>query len=218
MRPEGREHGLKLARNFGEEYTIESIRRRILTQTPKTFPIVPSVYTEKRVYVLKGSFDRTKKIGGLRGLYFHYCYLLGILPKNRPPIDQTQLHFLLREELRKLDTISKETRLLCHYHIDTVEQLFSLKGELQGEMNGLCEERKHLRYKSRSIREEEKLTQIKAEISGLTEQIGKLRKEVMLCDGIAARSGIMKEKLKIVRQEKIQKKEEVNHEHIRRSR
>lgn len=32
VRPAGRERGLKLARNFGEEYTIEAIRRRILLQ------------------------------------------------------------------------------------------------------------------------------------------------------------------------------------------
>lgn len=217
--PHDRERGLKLARNFGEDYTIESIRRRILTQEaekPETQKPMPK--KKHNVVTVHGDLNHTRKIGGLRGLYLHYCYLLGILPKNRPSVSPKQIHFLFREDLRKLDTISKETRLLCHYHIDTAEQLFSLKEDLQGRMGQLADERKHLRYKSRSIRDNEKLSEVKEEISVLTKQIGELRKEVVLCDGIAARSGVIKEKLETVRQEKMQGKEETSHEHIRRGR
>ena len=159
-----------------------------------------------------------RKIGGLLGLYLHYCFLLGILPKNRPPISPKQLHFLLREDLAKLEQISRETRLLCRCHIDTDEQLFSYKGSLQEQMTQLSKERQRLRYQCRSIREEERLAEVKAEISGLTARIGELRGEVALCDGIAARSGLIRQKIQIVRQEKKQGKEEVSHEHIRRGR
>lgn len=218
VRAEGRERGMKLARNLGEEYTIESIRRRILTQEVKKteFPALP----QKKTHVIKvhGDVRRIRKIGGLRGLYLHYCYLLGILPKNRPPVSPKQIHVLFREDLIKLDTISKETRLLCHYRIDTAEQLFSLKEDLQGRMAELADTRKHLRYKSRSVKDREKLSEVKAEIAGLSKQIGELRKEVVLCDGIAARSGVMKEKLETVRQETSKEKEGNSHEHIRRSR
>lgn len=218
VRAEGRDRGMKLARNLGEGYTIESIRRRILTQkVEKPAPIAPQ---EKKTYVIKvhGNLQKTRKIGGLRGLYLRYCYLLGILPKNRPPVSPKQVHILFREDLIKLDKISKETRLLCHYRIDTTEQLFSLKEDLQGKMAELADKRKHLRYKSRSVKDGERLSEIKEEIAGLSKQIGELRKEVVLCDGIAARSGVMKEKLEAVRQENSKEKEENSHEHIRRSR
>ena len=132
---------------------------------------------------------------------------------------------MFREDLIKLDKISKETRLLCQYRIDTTEQLFSLKEELRGKMAELADKRKHLRYQSRSVKDGEKLSEIKAEISGLSKQIGELRKEVGLCDGIAARSGAMKEKLETVRQENSVEEKNVHtekegtiHEHIRRSR
>lgn len=36
-----------------------------------------------KVYRVKGSLKNARKIGGLRGLYLHYCYKLGILPKGR---------------------------------------------------------------------------------------------------------------------------------------
>ncbi len=226
VRAEGRDRGMKLARNLGEEYTIESIRRRILTQTVKK-QTTPIPLPEKKTYVIKvhGNLGQARKIGGLRGLYLHYCYLLGILPENRPPVSPKQIHMLFREDLIKLDKIAKETRLLCHYRIDTTEQLFSLKEDLQGRMAELSDKRKHLRYQSRSVKDGEKLSEIKNEISSLTKQIGELRKEVGFCDGIAARSGAMKEKLETVRQENSVEEKNVHtekegtiHEHIRRSR
>lgn len=226
VRAEGRDRGMKLARNLGEEYTLESIRRRILTQKIEK-PVPPAPSPEKKAYVIKvhGNLKSARKIGGLRGLYLHYCYLLGILPKNRPPKSPKQVHMLFREDLIKLDKISKETRLLCRYRIDTTEQLFLLKEDLQGKMAELADTRKHLRYQSRSVKDGGKLSEIKEEISALTKQIGELRKEVGLCDGIAARSGAMKEKLNAVRQENSVDKKNVRtekegtvHEHIRRSR
>ena len=135
-------------------------------------------------------------------MYLHYCYLLGILPKNRPSISAKQIHALFREDLLKLNTISKETKLLCHYHIDTAEQLFSLKESLQKQMEQCVEERKHLRYKIRADRPEEEIQELKEQITGLTEEIGMLRREVVLCDGIAARSKLIEEKFKMVREEK----------------
>ena len=214
--PEGRERGLKLKRNFGENYSLEAIRVRILEENElpaeKKFPV-------QRHYRIRisGNFKQTRKIGGLRGLYLHYCYLLGILPKNRPSMSAKQIHVLFREDLLKLNTISKETKLLCHYHIDTAEQLFSLKESLQKKTEQCVEERKHLRYKIRADRPEEEIQEMKEQIKVLTEKIGTLRKEAVLCDGIAARSKVIEEKFKMMREEK-EKKEEQSHEHIRRSR
>lgn len=150
-------------------------------------------------------------------MYLHYCYLLGILPKNRLSISAKQVHVLFREDLLKLNTISKETKLLCHYHIDTAEQLFLLKESLQKKMEQCAEERKYLRYKIRADRPEEEIEEMKEQIKVLTEKIGMLRKKTALCDGIAARSKVIEEKFKTVREEK-EKKEEQSHEHIRRSR
>lgn len=216
IRPEGWERGLKLKRNFGENYSLEAIRVRILEENE--LPAEKKLLVQRHYRIrLSGNFKQTRKIGGLRGLYLHYCYLLGILPKNRPSISAKQIHVLFREDLLKLNTISKETKLLWHYHIDTAEQLFSLKERLQKQMEQCVEERKHLRYKIRANRPEEEIQELKEQIKGLTEEIGTLRREMVLCDGIAARSKVIEEKFKIVREEK-EKKEEQSHEHIRRSR
>lgn len=219
VRPEGRDKGLKLARNFGEEYTIESIRRRILLQNREVQKSKIPLREEKKYTVhLHGMLRPHRKIGGLRGLYLYYCYLLGILPKNRLQGSHDQMHHLLKEDLTKLNHITKETKLLCRCHIDTAEQLFSWKEDCENRLEQLGKERQSLRYRMRSLKNGHTRTEMKAKIAGLTEQIKELREEVNLCDGIAARSGVIKEKIKTVQQGNLKRKEEQEHEHIRRSR
>ena len=50
----------------------------------------------------------------------------------------------MREDLRKLDEITAETRLLVRNHIDTAEQLFSYQSEVKDKISDLTAERKAL--------------------------------------------------------------------------
>lgn len=160
---------------------------------------------------------KQRKIGGLRGRYLYYCFKLGILPKGTAT-SPARLHFLLREDLARLEQINSETKLLCVNKIDTSQQLFSYQSQKKEELRSLIGQRKHLHYQSRNklITEDEK-TMLKKDISSLTKQIDGLRKEVILCDDIAERSQVIKEKLDIIRQEERQGKEEYTNEHRRRS-
>ena len=169
------------------------------------------------MYRVKGNLKNAKKIGGLRGLYLHYCYKLGILPKKKQP-NYARLHYLLKDDLMKMEAITQETRLLCRNHIDTAEQLCSYKGSLESEIAELTEQRKGLYSQSRKVSGEEKEA-VKARLSEITERMKFLRKEVRLCGGIEARSDTLKEKLEAIRaDEKEQKgKELMKHEHRRRS-
>ena len=202
VRPLGKERFVRLMRNFGEDYSIEQIRRRILSQTrvEKKLPEPPRQVIRVR---LLGSLKTARKITGFRALYIHYCYLLGIFPKNKPKQNR-RLHFLLREDLRKLDAITAETRLLVGYRIDTAEQLFSYQFEVKGKITALTDERKQL-YKSQRTAavkaDPEKTTEIKDQISALSKELAALRREVSLCDDIAERSGVIKEKIKAVRED-----------------
>lgn len=215
LRPPGKERGVKLARNFGPEYTQEAICRRILERSV-------SLYTSDRSSGsrghngcnprLQGSRKGAGKIGGLRGLYLHYCFCLGAAAREKGSIART--HFLLREDLCKLDAISKEARFLCTNRIDTVEELTKYRDVLKAQRNRLWQEREQLRNRNRRERDPEILEKRKQEIRGLTVKIGGLRQELVLCEGIAVRSGVMKEKLLSVRQ--AERKEEGNREHRRR--
>ena len=214
VRPQGKERGMKLARNLGDEYSYDAICKKILNNTRN---IPPEKKEPDKVIVMKlhGPLNKHRKYKGIRALYFQYCFKLGILPKNKS-ISPARLHFLLREDLAKLDNINKETKLLCINKIDTSKQLFSYQNQQQEQMNSLISKRKHMRYKLRSVHSEDEKSLLKSEISKLTAEIGKLRKEVILCDHIAKRSEVIKEKLKVIKED--ERKEEAKIEHRRRSR
>lgn len=218
VRPQGKERFVRLVRNFGEEYSIENIRRRILSQYIPERPIAEPE-RKTRHYRMQGSMKSARKITGFRALYFHYCYKLGIFPKDRPQ-NRKRLHFLLREDLLKLNNISQEVRLLVRNKIDTAEQLSLYKNGLEVQIQKLSAERKALYKKQRTVKcqSDPKLAEaVKKEIDGLTEQLKALRREVHLCDDIAKRSGVITEKLKAVREdEQTQGKEKQQNEHIRR--
>ena len=218
VRPPGKERFVRLIRNFGEDYSIEQIRRRILSQTRAEKK--PSAQTRQVIRIrLFGSLENTRKITGFRALYFHYCYLLGIFPKNKPNQNKRRLHFLLREDLRKLDDITAETRLLVRNRIDTAEQLCSYQSEAKDKITDLTADRKQL-YKSQRTAavkaDPEKTAEIKEQISVISKELATLRKEVSLCDDIAERSGVIKEKIKAVREdEQPERKERTDHVQFR---
>ncbi len=149
--PPGKDRGLKLCRNFGEDYSIESIRKRILANTRPQRVILPPEKPPKRVR-FAGQLHRTKRITGLRALYFSYLYKMGVLPKERKK-NPNSVYFLFREDIRFIQNISRETRLLVTHKIDTAEQLTAYKENVAAEMSGLVETRKHLRYKAQSIKD-----------------------------------------------------------------
>lgn len=203
VRPPGKERFVRLIRNFGEDYSIEQIRRRILSQTRAEKK--PSEPTRQVIRIrLFGSLKKTRKITGFRALYVHYCYLLGIFPKNCPQQNRKRLHFLLREDLLKLDTITAETRLLVGHRIDTAEQLFSYRDEVNGKITALTADRKQLYKAQRTAAvksDPEKTAEVKAQITALSKELAALRKEVVLCNSIAERSGVIQEKIKAVRED-----------------
>lgn len=218
VKPPGKERFVRLMRNFGEDYSIENIRRRILSQSRPERPAPDPPRTVIRIRLF-GSLEKARKITGFRALYFHYCYLLGIFPKNKPRQNPKRLHFLLREDLRKLDAITAETRLLARNRIDTAEQLFSYRSEIQQKTESLIADRKELYRLSRTVAvksDEEKTAEVKSQITAFSKEISRLRKELSLCDGIAARSGVIKEKIKAVREDENKGKEKNDYEHIRR--
>ena len=165
-----------------------------------------------------GKWQKMRKITGFRALYLYYCYKLGVFPKRRPQ-NRARLHFLLREDLIKLNNISQEVRLLARHHIDTAEQLALYKKEQEVQITTLSAQRRALQkaLRTKFVRDSpEQADAHRAQIKELSERLKALRREVHLCNDIAERSGVMAEKLKAVREdEKNQQKEEQQHEHIR---
>lgn len=191
VRPPGKQRFVRLARNFGEEYTMQGIRRQILNNPlPKKQPPPPP-----RQFLLlrcKGKRKGMKKVGGLRGLYLHYCYLLGIIPKKRQT-SPAQMNFLLREDLLKLDNIIAQTRLLAHNKIETSQQLVAFQGQKEQDIKVRTDLRKQLRLELRKTSDPEQQKILKEKIAALSGELKQLRQEVKHTQAIAERSGLMRE-------------------------
>lgn len=215
VRPPGKERFVRLARNFGEDYTMESIRRRILEQSRAVRPL-PEPAPRRKHYRVSGNWQSRKKVTGFRALYFHYCYLLGVFPRQKTQ-DRKRLHFLLREDLIKLDAITQEARLLAEHRIDTAQQLSSYQSELESRIADVTSQRKQLYRKLRTVAvksDEAASAEVSTAIATLSKELSQLRREVKLCSDIAVRSGILPERIQEI--QKSQRKEQNEHDQFRR--
>lgn len=215
VRPPGKERFVRLARNFGEGYTLEGIRKRILEQTKAVHPL-PEPVSRPTHYRLSGNWHSRKKVTGFRALYFHYCYLLGVFPRKKQQ-NHKRLHFLLREDLIKLDAVTQEARLLAANRIDTVQQLSSYQSGLESRMEAVTSQRKQLYRKLRTVAvqsDEAASVETSAAITALSKELCQLRREVKLCSDIAMRSGVLPERIQEAR--KTQGKERNEHDQFRR--
>ena len=90
----------------------------------------------------------------------------------------------------------------------------------EDEIKSLTADRTHLRNEIRKVNiDDDLLSGCKEKISALSKRLKELRKEVRLCDGIAERSGVMRENLSAVLADegkiKNNRKENRSYEHRR---
>lgn len=163
VRPKGRERFFRLGRNLGVDYTPAGIRQRLLGQSrpEREYPPQP------RKVKFHGKMKPARKATGFRALYYHYCYLLGIFPRNKRRLPR-RVSPALREELLKGERFSQEVRLLSRYKIDTVEQLEGHRGKVVEKLDNLISQRAALYRQFRTVRvqsDPERKDRVKQEIS-----------------------------------------------------
>ena len=209
--PIGSEKSIRLYR-LGDNYTSDRIQERIKENFESGRYIPPPLKSHNKQYRLPSHEQKLYQKTSLYRMYLYYCYKLGYLPKqqNRNP---SMVHYLLKDDLIKLDRISQEVRLLGNYHIDTAEQLFSFSEQCSERLKELKSERTDLRNELRRNVPEERKAEIKEKISSLSEEMKKLRKEISLCESVAERSEIISPKLQQIHAEEekqTERKEKAN--------
>ena len=201
---------------LGEGYSLDEIKERILHNLQKQVPFPEAVHRPPRRCRIRGK--PRKKITGLRALYFRYCYELHIIVKR--PASVKRVSFLLREDIAKLDRLDAETRFLGKHRIGTIGELTAHRETASAEIDALTAQRQELRKELRRLNRQgdpKAVDEVKQKISALSSRIRAARKEVVLCDGIAQRSGQVKENLeRLAEQKETERKELTQHELFRR--
>ena len=133
VRPPGKERFVRLARNFGEGYTLDGIRRRILEQ-PRAVRPLPEPAPKAKYYRVSGNWQSRKKVTGVRALYFHYCYLLGVFSKgkqqNRKRLHLPYIFFLLPKGKLTPHYCSKHARTIAKAVFPKENPLFFVENVL----------------------------------------------------------------------------------------
>jgi len=198
VRPLGRERFTRL-KTLGEDYDMDRICERIREHGFNSDRYYrPRQPIRNKTYQLIGTLKPQRKITGLQALYLHYCYKMGILPKNAP---RKSVHPLLKSDLLQMDAIAAETRLLCKNHISTAEELAAFKAELKADMMHLDGKRTKLNNRLRRVADPEEIQQIKEQRTTLTKKILGIRTNLRCVAGIEIRSGIISEKLRAMAEE-----------------
>ena len=187
---------------LGEEYDLPAIRERI-EENRQRYAYDLGYQRYKPVHIqrpqpkrlrLNGSFNTVKKIGGFRGMYLHYCYCLGILPKGS---SHRPLSPELREECRRLDVISRQTQLICREKLDTAEDVANFIGGKQAEMKELGAARQKCYNRLRRCNAGAEIAQIKDQRDRLTAVMAVCRQDIKTAEGVLSRSDRLKENLKL---------------------
>ena len=150
---------------------------------------------------LKGSFKKAKKITGLRAQYLYYCYLLGVLPKNKQrhePLLPT-----LKTELTRLNQYTDQIRLLWKYRIDTDEQLKEFIFEREMKIQFLIIERNKVYNILRRCNDLEKIKALKIGRDSISAQLVKYRKEIKTANGVLDNTDNIRKNIKLTHEVKI---------------
>lgn len=187
--------------HLGEDYLPESITKRIANK-----PLFYGDYhrylrqgqmPEPRKVAFKGSLLGAKKITGLRALYFHYCYLLGIFPKDKPR--HKPLSPEIKEALRKVDRYSQQVRLVCKHKLNTTDDVTAFTHQTDSKMEEITAQRNGIYNRLRRCTDPEQIAELKAQRDVCTSQLAVLRKDKKVTGTILADVDDIKEKIRIER-------------------
>ena len=194
--PYGHSRCIRVDRRFGEEYTIDGIACRI---AKNGFGIEQKQKTEedaiREIYLELSSSRKSRPLptGRARGIQRTYVRFLFMIGYRKSPAQIARTHYLLREELTKLDRYIEESKFLIYEDIDTLEQLRERQVEDQREVNRLYRSKNKLE-KTLPFSDEREKASARDQIGKIEEQIRKVRKNLRSEKGILKRVEEMERK------------------------
>lgn len=183
---------IRIERRFGEEYSIYSIKQRIINEDAIRVPFIEEEGNQNKKKLYKPKHNKSKiKVKGFIAIYFHYMYLLKLYPKNR----YKRLSPEMIAEIRKMDIYSKEANFLATNNIKTNNDLESI---YDNKLNAIKQEiviRDNLWKERKNQTDEDIKKLICNKIAIQNKKIEQIREEVSLCEDIKTRIPQMKNQM-----------------------
>lgn len=205
---------IRIERAFGENYSIDNIKKRILEETQIRVPFIEAYKLKKTSNYIKGRFKKSKrKSTGIVALYYHYCFLLKVFPDSKNI--KRRLPTSMRAEVNKLENYSNQARFLSKNKIETYNELILYKEKLQSEIIEETSKREKLWKGNSKLHNENEKKQNCNLISDINNEIDLKRKELKLIEDIELRIPKMKENLQELKKEEKMRKEKDKNEYIK---
>ncbi len=171
---------VRIEKAFGSDYTKDRINERLYSSRQIVFKPIPqkSIFQE---YLSKTNSHHK----GIYGLFLYYCYLLKVFPKEHP---KQYLPYSIRQEIKKLDSFSEQTRFMVENKIEAKEDLEEFAKNNYEEYRNLMGKRENLWKKYNRAKTEEKQTELLTEINDIQPKIKELRMYDNYCKEIRKRS------------------------------
>lgn len=240
VKPPGKERFIRL-RSLGVGYSEDELKKRILKQdrapdlggkaaldqsndcsapipaTNKYLQIFNSRQTTKSSYAIRKSRYSIRKRKGPVPLYIRYLYQMGSLRPRSSSSRRT--HFLLREDIRHLDRILDEFKLIRTQRLDHFKDLLDYRTGKTEQIEHLLTERKNLHLQKKANADPAIQNDLNFQAKEINQQLKQCRKELKLCDGIQTRSIEMAAKLDQIKKEAVmtpaKEKEEIDYDQRR---
>ena len=210
IRKEPHKRNIRVERAFGEEYSLENIKRRIFENDYiKSEKILPYMVIKNRHFTTRNKVKKKYRPKGIVALYYYYRYLLKLYTKKNI---QYKLTPEMRAEVKKMDEYSERIRFLCKYKIATMSDVDNIKEQKQEELQKILNIRNRLYYKRQKLDSGIKKDRVTKEIIDVTATLTRVRKEIRLCGEFYDDVPKMKEQLKELNDKEKQKIEEKEQE------
>lgn len=143
---------------------------------------------------MKGNLKTSKKITGLKALYFKYLYLLGVLPKNKK---YKPLSPEMREACRWLDRCTAQVQLICGNRLTDISSVEAFIKTADSEIQLISDYRKMLYREIDSCHDPDEKAKLIAKRDDCTKAISQLRKDRKTATRIIDDNPKIKENIRI---------------------
>ena len=194
-------------KSLGEKYTPDAIEDKIISNQYKKelYWIEMPERVRTPLLIIERSFRQAGRMDGLQLTFAIFTELLKICTGNNLLAENKHLPLspLLREEVRKLDQYIEDYKFLCDRHIDTAEEFFAFREDVDMQIAQLEREHELIRNKLRRAPEQGKEA-LKLQAKAVTEKITPLRKQQKIAKRIAERTPTVQSLLALERQQEAQ--------------
>lgn len=204
VRREPYKRNIRVERAFGENYSLENIKRRIFENDYiRSEKILQYMVVKNRHFTTRNKVRKKYRPKGIVALYYYYRYWLKLYTKKNI---QYKLTPEMRAEVKKMDEYSERIRFLCKYKIEIMSDVDNIKEQKQEELQKVLNIRNRLYYKRQKLDSGIEKDGVTKDIVDVTATLTRIRKEIRLCGEFYDDVPKMKEQIRKT-EEKLNKKE-----------